>query len=187
MRAPGLAAGGTHSWCSAGERPLSRSRVRAAAGSALFLVVAPGVVAGVVPWWITRWRARTPPPWMPLRIAGAVLLAAGAWVLLHAFARFVTEGVGTPAPVAPTRRLVVGGLYRYVRNPMYLAVLAAIAGQALLLGRVELLGYGAGIAVAFVAFVRLYEEPTLARQFGDEYEAYRRMVPGWIPRLRPRE
>jgi protein-S-isoprenylcysteine O-methyltransferase Ste14 len=106
-------------------------------------------------------------------------------VLVHAFARFVVEGLGTPAPVAPTRELVVGGLYRYVRNPMYLAVLAAIVGQALLLGRLVLLAYAAVVAAAFVAFVHWYEEPTLAEQFGDRYQAYRRAVPGWWPRRHP--
>ena len=94
-------------------------------------------------------------------------------MLLHAFARFVVEGVGTPAPVAPTERLVVGGLYRYVRNPMYVAVATAILGQALLLGRPVLLAYAALFMTVVAAFVRLYEEPTLARQFGDEYAAYR--------------
>ena len=122
---------------------------------------------------------------LPLRIFGALLLAAGVVVLVHAFARFVVEGIGTPAPVAPPQRLVVGGLYRYVRNPMYLAVEAAIVGQALLLGRLVLLPYAAGFAVAVAAFVRWYEEPTLARKFGDQYEEYRRAVPGWGPRRRP--
>ena len=107
-------------------------------------------------------------------------------MLVHAFARFVVEGLGTPAPVAPTERLVVGGLYRYVRNPMYLAVVAAIAGQALLLWQAVLVPYAALVAVAFVVFVLGYEQPTLQHQFGPQYEAYRRAVPAWWPRLRPR-
>jgi protein-S-isoprenylcysteine O-methyltransferase Ste14 len=161
-------------------------RVRAAVGSAVFFALAPGVVAGVVPWWLTGWRARALPAWwLPLRVVGVVLLVAGAGVLVHAFARFVAEGLGTPAPVAPTQELVVGGLYRYVRNPMYLAVLAAIAGQALILGRLVLLAYAAVMAAAFVAFVHGYEEPTLAEQFGDRYLASRRAVPGWWPRRHP--
>lgn len=161
------------------------SRARAAAGSLVFLLLAPGVVAGLVPWWLTRWEARTPQPWWePLRVVGVVLIAAGILVLLHAFVRFVMEGVGTPSPVAPTERLVVGGLYRYVRNPMYLAVLAVVGGQALLLGRLELLLYAAALVVAFVAFVRWYEEPALRRRFGAEYETYRRAVPAWWPRRR---
>ena len=92
-------------------------------------------------------------PWPPLRVAGALLVAAGAAVVLHAFARFVVEGIGTPAPVAPPERLVVGGVYRHVRNPMYVAVLAAILGQALLLGQVVLVGYAAA-AVARLRRVR---------------------------------
>lgn len=158
---------------------------RAAAGSVVFLVLAPGVVAGVVPWLLTGWEARG--TWLPLRVAGALLVAAGLGVLLHAFARFVLEGRGTPAPVAPTEQLVVGGLYRYVRNPMYLAVAATIVGQALLLARPILLAYAAAFAVVVAAFVRLYEEPTLERRFGEAYEAYRRAVPPWRPRLRPWE
>ena len=155
----------------------------AALGSALFFLLAPGVVVGVLPWWLTRWEVR-PAPW-PVRLAGLLLVVVALPVLVGAFARFVRDGLGTPAPVAPTERLVVSGAYRYVRNPMYLAVLAAIVGQALLLGQPRLLGYAAGAAALVVTFVRLYEEPTLQRQFGGEYEAYRRAVPGWWPRLRP--
>jgi protein-S-isoprenylcysteine O-methyltransferase Ste14 len=158
----------------------------AALGSGVFLALAPGVVAGLVPWWLTGWQARALPAWwLPLRLAGVVLLAAGVVVLVQAFARFVVEGLGTPAPVAPTQELVVGGLYRYVRNPMYLAVLATILGQTLVLGQLVLLPYAAVVAAAFVAFVHWYEEPTLARQFGVRYEAYRQAVPGWWPRRRP--
>jgi protein-S-isoprenylcysteine O-methyltransferase Ste14 len=159
------------------------TRAQAALGSLVFLVLAPGVVAGLIPWWLTGWDAH--PTWAPLRVAGVLLVAAGVAVLLHAFARFVLDGAGTPAPVAPTERLVVGGLYRYVRNPMYLAVAATIVGQALILGRPGLLLYAAGFGAMVAAFVHGYEEPTLARRFGAEYEAYRHAVPAWRPRLRP--
>jgi protein-S-isoprenylcysteine O-methyltransferase Ste14 len=101
--------------------------------------------------------------------------------------RFVVEGFGTPAPVAAPERLVIGGVYRYVRNPMYVAVLAAIVGQALLLGQLGLLLYAVAAWVVVAAFVRFYEEPTLTRRFGADYEAYRRAVPAWWPRLRPWE
>ena len=141
------------------------------------------MVAGLVPWWLTGWEAGS--TWPPLQVLGALLVAAGAVVLVDAFVRFVVEGIGTPAPVAPTQRLVVGGLYRYVRNPMYLAVGATIVGQAVLLGRPILLLYAVAFAFVVFAFVRGYEEPTLARQFSSEYEDYRRAVPGWWPRLRP--
>ena len=157
-------------------------------GSLVFLVLVPGVVAGLVPWLLTGWRVRQPLPyWLPLRVGGSILLAVGVVALLQAFLRFVVEGFGTPAPVAPTERLVVGGLYRYVRNPMYLAVAAIIVGQALLLGQPNLLLYAGAFAVAVAAFVHWYEEPTLRRRFGEQYEAYRRAVPAWRPRREPWE
>ena len=157
-------------------------RSTAALGSTLFFAVAPSMVAGVIPWWITRWRVLHP---LPLRYAAWIPIAAGAAILIHSFARFVMEGAGTPAPIAPTERLVVGGLYRHVRNPMYVGVLAAILGQAYLFGDPRLIIYGAAIGAAFVLFVAFYEEPTLRARYGEEYEAYRRAVPGWFPRLRP--
>jgi protein-S-isoprenylcysteine O-methyltransferase Ste14 len=163
-------------------------KAMAAAGSMVHFVLQPGVVAGLVPWWLTGWRLRHPEPswaWTPLRVAGVALLTVGAIVLVHAFVRFVLEGVGTPAPVAPTKRLVVGGPYRYVRNPMYLAVTAVIVGQALALGQPALLAYAAAVGAATAAFAHGYEEPTLHRQFGAQYEAYRRAVPAWWPRRHP--
>ena len=153
---------------------------RPALGTALFFAAAPGVVAGLVPWLLTGWEARDMP--LGARVAGVALIAVGLPFLLHAFARFVTEGRGTPAPVAPTEHLVVGGIYRWVRNPMYLAVGAVIAGQALLLGSWAVAAYLAVFVVAVVSFVRGYEEPTLRARHGAEYDEYRRAVPGWWPR-----
>jgi protein-S-isoprenylcysteine O-methyltransferase Ste14 len=164
-------------------------RPTAALGSALFFLLAPGVVVGLIPWLLTEgWQAREPVPyWAPMRVLGAVLLVAGLIALVGAFVRFVVEGFGTPAPVAAPERLVIGGVYRYVRNPMYVAVLAAIVGQALLLGQLGLLLYAVAAWVVVAVFVRFYEEPTLTRRFGADYEAYRRAVPAWRPRLRPWE
>lgn len=159
-------------------------RAHAAAGSAVFFALAPGTVAGLVPWLITRWHTAMT-WWLPLRAIGWVLVAAGAAVIVPAFVRFVVEGLGTPMPAAAPSRLVVGGVYRYVRNPMYVAVLAAIAGQALVFGSVGLIWYGLLVAAAVVTFVLVYEEPTLRRRFGADYDAYRRNVPGWWPRTRP--
>src|SRR5215813_7715813 len=114
----------------------------AIAGSAIFLVIAPGFVAGLVPWWISRWRVESAFPALPLvRFAGGLLIGLGAVGLLDSFARFAVQGAGTPAPVFPTRRLVVTGLYRYVRNPMYVAVVSAILGQGLVFGNRLLLEY----------------------------------------------
>jgi protein-S-isoprenylcysteine O-methyltransferase Ste14 len=159
-------------------------KITATAGSAVFLVIAPGVVAGLVPWSLTGWQPGGDWP-VPVRITGAALTGAGAVMLLSAFTQFAIQGRGTPAPLAPTEQLVVRGLYRYVRNPMYLAVLAVITGQALLLSRPVLLGYAAAIAATVTAFVYGYEQPTLARRYGTQYQAYRRAVPGWWPRLPP--
>ena len=156
---------------------------KAMAGSAVFLVLAPGIVAGLLPWLLTKWESLPAP--LLLRIAGAVLAIAGLGFLLHAFWRFAVEGLGTPAPAAPTERLVTGGVYRHVRNPMYLAVLAMIIGQALLLGQLLLAPYAIAVAAMFFAFARVYEEPTLIREFGGDYENYRKAVPGWIPRWTP--
>ncbi len=111
--------------------------------------------------------------------------APSAALLLHSFARFVLQGLGTPAPVAPTEHLVITGPYRHLRNPMYVAVTTLILAQGLALSRPLLLGYGALAWAAMAAFVRTYEEPTLRRQFGQEYETYRRAVRGWVPRVRP--
>jgi len=161
-------------------------RRTAALGSAAFLLLAPGLVAGVVPWLLTGWSVEQPTPhWAPLRVLGALLIVAGTAVLVRAFVRFVAEGGGTPAPVAPTERLVVGGAYAYVRNPMYTAVAATIVGQALLLGQLVLLAYAVAFVAVTSAFARWYEEPELTRRFGTEYEAYRRAVPAWLPRHRP--
>jgi protein-S-isoprenylcysteine O-methyltransferase Ste14 len=162
-------------------------RTVAAAGSALFFALAPAVVAGVVPWLVTGWQSGDYPGWLdaPARVLGGALVAVGAAVLVYSFVRFVAEGLGTPAPIAPPEHLVVGGAYGYVRNPMYLAVVATIAGQALLLGRLELIWYAAAAGAVMAAFAYGYEEPALRRRFGAEYEAYRRAVPAWRPRVRP--
>jgi protein-S-isoprenylcysteine O-methyltransferase Ste14 len=158
-------------------------RASATAATALWFVVAPGLVVVVVPWWLTGWQMGPVPA--VVRIVGVVLLVAGGAVLIRAFARFVTEGRGSPVPVAPPQRLVVGGLYRYVRNPMYLAVAACIVGQAMLLGRAVLAGYAVIVWTVQALFVRVWEEPDLVRRFGPDYAAYRQAVPAWWPRRHP--
>jgi protein-S-isoprenylcysteine O-methyltransferase Ste14 len=159
------------------------NRTTAAVGSTLFFALAPGGAAVLAPWLLTGWHTGTALPW-PLRALGAVLILAGLAVIVPAFVRFVMEGRGTPAPIAAPTTLVIGGLYRYVRNPMYLSVTSAILGQALLLGRWVLVGYAAVFILIAYAFVKVYEEPHLTRVFGPAYERYRRDVPGWWPRLR---
>lgn len=119
------------------------------------------------------------------RVIGVILILAGVPGLVDSFARFALQGLGTPAPIAPTRNLVVTGLYRYVRNPIYVAVVAIVLGQAVLLGDWRLIVYGALFWLAFHLFVVAYEEPTLEQTFGGEYEAFRANVPRWIPRMTP--
>jgi protein-S-isoprenylcysteine O-methyltransferase Ste14 len=155
-------------------------------GSALFFIVAPFMAAGIIPWWISRWELQAPFFLVEfMRAIGVLLIVAGVPGVVDSFARFALQGMGTPAPVAPPQRLVVTGLYRHVRNPMYVSVVAVIFGQALLFGDWRLIIYGTVFWLACHVFVLAYEEPMLQRTFGAEYEAFRANVPRWIPRLKP--
>jgi protein-S-isoprenylcysteine O-methyltransferase Ste14 len=151
--------------------------LKAALGSTAFFFAAPCVVGGLVPWAVSGWAA---PRFWP----GFVVVAAGAFVVLRAFVRFVREGHGTPAPVAPTDALVVGGDYRFVRNPMYVGVVTAILGQALLFLDPWVLAYGVLAWAVMASFVRFYEEPVLRERYGRQYEEYCRTVPAWLPRFK---
>src|SRR5262245_36943930 len=163
-----------------------RTRAGALLGSFAFFWVAPGTVAGLVPYLLTGWSVQRPLlGGRPVQIAGGILVGLGAATIVECFARFAIQGRGTPAPIAPPERLVVSGPYRRVRNPMYVAVLLMVVGQALLFGRGVLLVYGASLWVVFHVFVLAYEEPTLRRQFGASYDTYRANVPRWWPRPRP--
>jgi protein-S-isoprenylcysteine O-methyltransferase Ste14 len=159
----------------------------AVAGSALFFLVGPGLEAGVGPWLVTGgFESGDGLPSSPvLRALGLVLVAAGLAVLVHAYARIALDGLGTPSPAAPTRALVVRGAYRHVRNPMYVATAAVIAGEGLVLRRPVLLVAAAVYVAALATLVRVVEEPALRRRFGAAYEAYAAAVPAWVPRLRP--
>ncbi|MEE2692659.1 MAG: isoprenylcysteine carboxylmethyltransferase family protein [Pseudomonadota bacterium] len=159
-------------------------KIDALIGSAVFLLAAPGTVGVLVPWLMTQW-ARESAGYSWAAAPGLLLIALGAAGLLETFLRFALTGEGTPAPVAPTRRLVVSGLYRHVRNPMYVCVLALILGQALFFGSATLIAYATVVWLAFHIFVVFFEERRLAREFGDAYAVYRRHVPRWIPRLTP--
>lgn len=151
-------------------------------GSAIFLVIAPGFVAGWLPWRISHWRFEEPFFGTAIfRFAGGILIVLGTIGLLDSFVRFAIQGLGTPAPVLPTRHLVVTGLYRYVRNPMYVAVVSTILGQGLLFGNVILLAYGGLVWFLMHLFVLVYEEPTLSASFGAEYNSFCLEVPRWIP------
>ena len=158
-------------------------RLAAALGSAIFFCLAPGTVAGLVPYLLTRWQTEPVPT--AVRLLGGVLIAAGLLSLVESFARFVVKGSGTPAPVAPPTELVVSGQYRLVRNPMYVAIVCIVGGQALVLGRSVLAMYAVGVWLLFHLWVLIYEEPHLRRRFGASYETYCTQVQRWLPRVRP--
>ena len=147
-----------------------------------FAVSAPGVALALGPWLLLRSGRGGRVELGALHALGWLPLAAGAALMLWCWWDFATRGRGTPAPFAPTERLVVSGPYRVVRNPMYVAGVAILIGLALAAGAPGLVFYAAGFWLVTAAFVRLYEEPTLARTYGDSYDAYRRMVPAWLPR-----
>ena len=155
---------------------------KAAWGSVLFFLVAPGVMGGLVPWGLTGYAGPASPPYVVL---GAAVVLLGVAALVACFVQFVREGRGTPAPVAPTEELVVGGLYRWVRNPMYLAVGAVILGQGVMFTSVGVLVWLGLFGLAVVTFVVAYEQPTLRSMYGESYDAYCRAVPAWWPRLTP--
>ncbi len=159
------------------------SEWRPAIGTLVFVLCVPGTVIGVVPYLLSGWTiAPAFFGWWWLRGLGIVLIVCALPIFLDFIIRFVREGRGTPAPIAPTRNLVVGGVFRYVRNPGYVAVVSLVVGQGLLFGTPAIVLYAAMLALAFHVFVLLYEEPTLRQQFGAQYEAYCRTVPRWIPR-----
>jgi protein-S-isoprenylcysteine O-methyltransferase Ste14 len=163
-----------------------RERISPELGSFLFLIAAPGTFSGLVPWWISRYEML--PAFLgfePFHWLGVALLALGAVLVIETFARFALQGRGTPAPIYPTKTLVITGSYRFVRNPMYVAVLSLVLGQAFLFGNLWVLIYGLGFWLVVHLFVLGYEEPTLERTFGAQYDAYRAGVRRWIPRLTP--
>lgn len=162
------------------------TRARAIVGSFVFFWLAPAVVAGVGPFALFGWAMQPPLFGLPgERVLGGALIATGLACLLDSFARFALEGRGTPAPLAQTEVLVASGLYRFVRNPMYVCVLVVIAGQALLFGQAWLFAYAGVVLIVFDLFVHLYEEPQLRRRFGKAYLEYCLHVGRWWPRLTP--
>ncbi|MCY3857754.1 MAG: isoprenylcysteine carboxylmethyltransferase family protein [Gammaproteobacteria bacterium] len=162
------------------------SRSRAIAGSILFFFVAPFVVAGVLPYLLFGWSINQPLLGLfDTKFIGICTILIGLSCLFDCFGRFALEGRGTPAPVAETEILVASGLYRFVRNPMYVAVLTIVVGEGLLLGNSLLFVYATAWWIVFHLFIRLYEEPRLSRRFGVSYVAYCDHVRRWLPSLKP--
>ncbi|MGB8260560.1 MAG: isoprenylcysteine carboxylmethyltransferase family protein [Terracidiphilus sp.] len=158
---------------------------RSALVSVLFtLFGGPGIVLAALPFWITRFRIPAgEPAWQ--RAVAWLVIAAGLAPLLESIVRFVVVGRGTLVPSVPTERLVVSGLYRWVRNPMYAGNLLTLAGETLLSRSWSLALYTALVALGFDLFIRRYEEPTLTRRHPADYRRYRAQVPRWLPRRRP--
>jgi len=152
-------------------------------GTILFVATVPGTVIGVVPYLLSGWRLQTALLGPATRWIGAGLFLLALPLFLDFLVRFVRDGRGTPAPVAAPQHLVVSGAFRYVRNPGYVAVLSMVAGQGLFFGSTAILAYAFWLALGFHLFVLFYEEPTLRRRFGEEYAAYCRRVPRWLPRV----
>ncbi|MFI5894938.1 methyltransferase family protein [Actinoplanes sp. NPDC051513] len=142
-----------------------------------------GTFGCLLPYLLGYWRVQRPLPyWGIAQTAGAGLICLGLAPIVHAFVEFVRAG-GTPVPVASPPRLVVSGLYRYVRNPIYVGFLVVLTGQALVFGSAGMVVYAVVSWCVAATAVRFYEQPRLARRFGANYERYVRAVPAWIPRL----
>jgi protein-S-isoprenylcysteine O-methyltransferase Ste14 len=160
-------------------------RSAAAATSLAWFAAVGGTFGCLLPYLLHDWRFGWPLPyWGIARVVGALLICAGLVPLVDSFIEFFRAG-GTPVPVASPPRLVVSGFYRYVRNPIYVGFLVILIGQALLFGSAGMLEYTVVSWCVGAAAVRFYEEPVLTRKFGAEYQAYRRAVRAWLPRLRP--
>jgi protein-S-isoprenylcysteine O-methyltransferase Ste14 len=152
--------------------------------TAVFTLVVPGTVGLLVPHWLitSAGRSEAFPP-LSWRWLGFLPLIAGACIYFVCAWDFAVTGLGTPAPIDMPRKLVVKGLYRFVRNPMYVGVVSFVLGQALLFGSTSVLIYSVCAWMLAYLFVLVQEEPTLRRKFGVEYEGYCRRVPRWLPRF----
>jgi len=148
----------------------------------LFTVLVPGFVAGYVPLVFLLRRAARPEVWTPRHYAAVLLLLAGTALYLACLWLFGANGRGTPAPIDPPKRLVMRGPYRWVRNPMYLAVLLVVAGEAVFFWRLTLALYLVFLASAFQVFVVAVEEDSLRRRFGAIYSDYCNVTNRWLPR-----
>ncbi len=154
---------------------------------AIFTVVAPASVTVWIPlYWLFPWLRGEVTPNRGLQAIAAVLIAAGAMGYFWCALDFAFRGQGTPAPIEPPKVLVVQGLYRFVRNPMYISVLTVLVGESVLLKSPIFIEYAVLVALGFQLFVLFYEEPALRRKMGAAYEEYCREVPRWIPRIAPR-
>lgn len=157
--------------------------IRVFCKSLIFTVLVPGTVAIYVPYLMLRGKSAG--SLAALRFAGLLPLALGAAIYIRCVWDFAIAGRGTPAPIDPPKTLVIRGLYCSVRNPMYVGVTLTLFGEATFYQSLRILRYAVAVWCLFHLFVLLYEEPTLRRKFGAEYEEYCKSVRRWIPRMRP--
>ena len=156
-------------------------RVPTAVSAAAFIAIVPGSIGGWIPLYIATGGSPMAPRSLD-RLLGIGLVVVGWMILLWCTLEFVRRGRGTPSPSRAPTKLVVSGLFRFVRNPMYVGVVTAIEGIALATHSWQAALYGIVVAIAFHLRVLWYEEPRLTREFGDEFKAYRERVPRWLPR-----
>jgi protein-S-isoprenylcysteine O-methyltransferase Ste14 len=150
--------------------------------SLLYTIIIPGTVTLLIPYLIVSGRDERTQPWGLNQVLGAVAAVLGALVLLRCIWEFMVTGRGTLAPVDPPTQLIVRGLYRYVRNPMYLGAFIMLLGEAALFQSLPLLQYAVAWFIIINLIVLFHEEPVLRRRFGESYERYIRSVHRWLPR-----
>lgn len=156
--------------------------------SLVFTIVVPGTVIGLVPYWLANSKLDAQlfgkaPETLMADIVGYFLLVIGSLIYLWCVYDFTFIGRGTPAIFDPPRELVIRGLYKYVRNPMYIGVVTALLGQVFIYGSPLILIFAIGFGSVFYVFVIVYEEPVLRKQFGDDYTRYVKLVNRWVPSL----
>ena len=163
------------------------NRQNAALASTIFSIIAPGVVAGLIPWLIAGWAAPDTGPYLIGLLVGlgGLVIGGGLFLLIDSFVRLVKEGNGTPTPWRPTKRVIDRGAYRFVRNPMYVGIIAIIVGQAILFASGWLVAFAAAVWLVLHIYVTMIEEPGLHRSFGSVYADYIATVPRWFPRVPP--
>lgn len=149
--------------------------------SLLWVIICPGTVTMLLPWIILSRMDSGIQQWSRFQWSGMLLIGVGSSILFWCIYAFARQGKGTLSPVDPAKRLVISGLYRYTRNPMYVGVTVVLLGETLFFGSIPLLFYTGLVFLGFNLFIRLYEEPYLGKQFGDEYEQYCKQVGRWLP------
>jgi protein-S-isoprenylcysteine O-methyltransferase Ste14 len=154
--------------------------------SVFFTFLLPGTVTVLIPYWLIAATDSRGPNTQSVRLLGLPLILIGAAGLLACIWQFFSEGHGTLAPVDAPKELVVRGLYKYVRNPMYVSVVTILIGEAIFFGSTAIIVEAVIFILLASLFVVLYEEPALRRQFGESYERYSQKVSRWIPRARSR-